>query len=167
MPEVRPCLAYALFMPCLCLLYGFYVPCMCLGYASSHVMPTLACAMAGIYGCGIHGHARLNIKTRHCILGWGRVKQPCHADAGRCDGGYLWLRHIMVIHLIIKTRHCISGYGGVVPSGLGLAHCHRLRPADGGGCHLPRCQCPLSFLLKSYFFLLIFQVFVFLPSSIA
>ena len=23
----------------------------------------------------------------------GRVKQTCHADAGLCDGGHLWLRH--------------------------------------------------------------------------
>ena len=35
--------------------------------------------------------------------------------------------------LIIKTRHYISGCGRVVLSGLGLTHCHRLRPADGGG----------------------------------
>ena len=42
------CLVYALFIPCLWVVYGFYVPCMCLGYASSHVMPTLAWAMAGI-----------------------------------------------------------------------------------------------------------------------
>ena len=52
MPADRPRLVYALFMPCLCLVYGFYVPCMCLGYASSHVMPTLAWAMAAICGCG-------------------------------------------------------------------------------------------------------------------
>ena len=58
---------------------------------SSHVMPTLTGAAAGIYGCGIHG----------------------------------------LIHLNIKTRHCISGWGGVVPSGLGLAHC--LWDADKGG----------------------------------
>ena len=43
------------------------------GGSSSHVMPTLACAMAGIYGCGILESARLNMKTRHCISGWGRV----------------------------------------------------------------------------------------------
>ena len=36
-------------------------------------------------------------------------------------------------HLNMKTRHCISGCGRVVLSGLGLMHCHRLRPADGGG----------------------------------
>jgi hypothetical protein len=36
---------------------------------SSHVMPTLACAMAGIYGCGILESALLNMKTRHCISG--------------------------------------------------------------------------------------------------
>ena len=40
---------------------------------SSHVMPTLACAMAGIYGCGIQESAHLNMKTRHCISGWDRV----------------------------------------------------------------------------------------------
>ena len=39
-------------------------------------------------------------------------------------------------HLNMKTRHCISGCSRVVPSGLGLTHCHRLRPADGGGCCL-------------------------------
>ena len=85
---------------------------------------------AGIYGCGIHGSAHLNMKTLHCISGWG----------------------------------------GVVPSGLGLTHCHRLRPADGGGWCLPRCQCYHSFRLKSIFLLffpLILQDFVFLPSSIA
>ena len=72
--------------------------------------------------------------------------------------------------LIIKTRHCISGWGRVVSLGLGLTHCHRLRPADGGGCNLPRCQCSHSFRLKSYFFLffpLILQVFVFLQTSTA
>ena len=36
-------------------------------------MPTWVCAMAGIYGCGIQESAHLNIKTRHCISGWGRV----------------------------------------------------------------------------------------------
>ena len=29
---------------------------------SSHVMPTMACAMAGIYGCGIQESAHLNMK---------------------------------------------------------------------------------------------------------
>ena len=43
------------------------------GSASSHVMPTLACALAGIYGCGILESARLNMKTRHCISGCDRV----------------------------------------------------------------------------------------------
>ena len=61
--------------------------------SSSHVLPALACAMAGIYGCGILVSARLNMKTRHCISGCGGVKQPCHADVGLCDGGHLWLRH--------------------------------------------------------------------------
>ena len=36
-------------------------------------MPALACATAGIYGCGIQESAHLNIKTRHCISGCGRV----------------------------------------------------------------------------------------------
>ena len=58
------------------------------------------------------------MKTRHCISGCGRAKQPCHADAGLHDGGHLWLRPVIVIRLIIKTRHCISGCGRVVPSGL-------------------------------------------------
>jgi hypothetical protein len=31
--------------------------------SSSHVMPALTCAMAGIFGCG-------------------RIQQPCHADVG-------------------------------------------------------------------------------------
>ena len=41
--------------------------------ANSHVMPTWVCAMAGIYGCGIQESAHLNMKTQHCISGWGRV----------------------------------------------------------------------------------------------
>jgi hypothetical protein len=36
-------------------------------------MPTLACAMAGIYGYGAHESIHRNIKTRHCISGCGRV----------------------------------------------------------------------------------------------
>ena len=36
---------------------------------SSLVMPTMACAVAGIYGCGIQESAHLNMKTRHCISG--------------------------------------------------------------------------------------------------
>ena len=40
--------------------------------SNSHVTPTLACAMAGIYGCGILESACLNIKTRHCISGCNR-----------------------------------------------------------------------------------------------
>ena len=71
------------------------------------------------------------MKTRHCISGCGRIKQPCHADAGMCDGGHLWLRHIMVIHLIIKTRHCISGCGRSSLRDFGLTHCHRMRDVDG------------------------------------
>ena len=35
--------------------------------SSGHVIPTLACAMAGIYGCG-------------------RIQQPCHPLVGMCDG---------------------------------------------------------------------------------
>ena len=42
-----------------------------LGGFSSHVMPAQACALAGIYGCGILESACLNIKTRHCISGCG------------------------------------------------------------------------------------------------
>ena len=34
-------------------------------------MPAMACAMAGIYGCGIQESAHLNMKTRNCISGWG------------------------------------------------------------------------------------------------
>ena len=41
--------------------------------SSGNVMPTWACALAGIYGCGILVSARLNMKTRHCISGCGRV----------------------------------------------------------------------------------------------
>jgi hypothetical protein len=44
-----------------------------LGGFSSHVMPAQACAMAGIYGCGILESAHLNMKTRHCISGCGGV----------------------------------------------------------------------------------------------
>ena len=40
---------------------------------SSHVIPTLACAAHGIYGCDAHEFVRLNMKTRHCISGCGRV----------------------------------------------------------------------------------------------
>ena len=74
MPADWPCLVYALFMPCLYLLYALFMPSMWVwcDMRSSHVMPTLACAMAGIYGCGIHDPVHLNMKTRHCISGWGR-----------------------------------------------------------------------------------------------
>ena len=44
-----------------------------LGGFSSHVMPAQACAVEGIYGCGILESARLNIKSRHCISGCGGV----------------------------------------------------------------------------------------------
>jgi len=40
--------------------------------ASSHVMPTWVCAMAGIYGCGIQESAHLNMKpdiAYRCIVG--------------------------------------------------------------------------------------------------
>ena len=87
---------------------------------SSHVMPMWAGAMAGIYDCGIQESAHLNMKTRHCISGWGRVKQPCHADVGLCDGGHLWLRHTGIRPSQYETRHCISGCGRVVPLGLWL-----------------------------------------------
>ena len=86
MPADWPCLVYALFIPCLYLVYALFIPCLCLVYTffmpsmwvwcdmrSSHVMPTPACAMAGIYGCGIHDPAHFNIKTRHCISGCGGV----------------------------------------------------------------------------------------------
>ena len=76
----------ALFMPCLYLLYALFIPSLCLVYTlfmpsmwvwcdmrSSHVMPTLACAMACIYGCGISWSSILIIKTRHCILGCSRA----------------------------------------------------------------------------------------------
>ena len=92
MPADWPCLVYALFMPCLYLVYALFMPSMWVwcDMRSSHVMPTLACALAGFCGCGIQESAHLNMKTRHCISGWGRA----------------------------------------VLSGLGLTHCHRLRPAD-------------------------------------
>ena len=38
---------------------------------SSHVMPTLTCAAAGICGCGSILHRDIN--TRHCISGCGRI----------------------------------------------------------------------------------------------
>ena len=70
--------------------------------------------------------------------GCGWLQQPCHAGAGLCDGGHLWLRqnsaamssqrwHVRrhgiygcgrIIHLNMKTRHCISGWIRVVLSGL-------------------------------------------------
>ena len=64
MPADWPCLVYALFMP------SMWVWC---DMRSSHVMPTMACAMAGIYGCGLQESAHLNMKTRYCISGWGGV----------------------------------------------------------------------------------------------
>ena len=39
---------------------------------SSHVMPTPACAMTGIYGCCIQESVHLNIKTRNFVSGCGR-----------------------------------------------------------------------------------------------
>ena len=65
---------------------------------------------------------------------------------GSCDGGHLWLLHIIVILLIMKTRHCISGCGRVKQP------CH----ADAGMCYgghlLLHAGVPLRFTtcLKSY-----------------
>ena len=107
-------------------------------------------------------------------------QQPCHAlpliprpSGTPLKGGRAGIYGCGIqesAHLNMKTRHCILGCSRVVPSGFGLAHCHHLRLADGGGWCLPRCQCSHSFRLKSIFllfFLLFLQVFVFLPSSIA
>ena len=54
MPADWPCLVYALFIPSLCLVYTLFMPSMWVwcDMRSSHVMPTMACAMADIYGCG-------------------------------------------------------------------------------------------------------------------
>ena len=41
--------------------------------SNSHAMPAVACAVEGIYGCGIQESALLNMKTRHCISGCGGV----------------------------------------------------------------------------------------------
>ena len=86
--------------------------------------------MAGIYGCGIHGSAHFNIKTRHCISGW--VGSSSHVMTMRVGAmaGIYGCDIQESAHLNMKTRHCISGWGRVVLSGLGLTHCHRLRPAD-------------------------------------
>ena len=42
--------------------------------SSSHVMPTFACALAGIYGCGLQESAHLNIKPD--IAYRGEVERP-------------------------------------------------------------------------------------------
>ena len=45
---------------------------------------------------------------KKCVLGFGGLcladmpsvgkdQQPCHANAGMCDGGHLWLRHYFLI----------------------------------------------------------------------
>ena len=72
-----PMARYALFMPSMWVLCAFFMPSMCIvsgrGLLSSHVMPALACVVAGIYGCGIQESALLNMKTRHCISGCVRV----------------------------------------------------------------------------------------------
>ena len=47
--------------------------------------------------------------------GCGWLQQPCHADAGLCDGGHLWLRQPGIRPSQYKTLHCISGCGRVVP----------------------------------------------------
>ena len=64
MPADWPCLVYVLFIPSLYLLYALFMPSMWVwcDMRSSHVMPTLACAMAGIYGCGLQESAHLNMK---------------------------------------------------------------------------------------------------------
>ena len=53
MPADWPCLVYTLFMP------SMWVWC---DMRSSHVMPMMACAMAGIYGCGISWSSILLLK---------------------------------------------------------------------------------------------------------
>ena len=49
-------------------------------------------------------------------LGCGWLQQPCHADAGLCAGGHLWLRHTGICpSLIWKTD---IAYRGVVGSSI-------------------------------------------------
>ena len=57
-------------------------------------MPTLACAMAGIYGCGIHDPAHFNMKTRHCISGWGRVVPSGLGNDGHKTNASLRVEHL-------------------------------------------------------------------------
>ena len=80
-------------------------------------------------------------------------QQPYHSDVGLCDGGHLWLRHTGIRPSQYENPTLHRGVVGSSLWDFGLTHCHRLRPADGGGCNLPRCQCSHSFRLKSYFFL--------------
>ena len=40
-----------------------------------------------------------------------RKQQPCHANMGRCDGGHLWLRFIILFLLqlwLVTTVHAIK-----------------------------------------------------------
>ena len=47
---------------------------------------------AGIYGCGIHGSAHLNMKTRHCISGCDRVVL---SGLWLCTSWKVW--HIVIV----------------------------------------------------------------------
>ena len=32
------------------------------------------------------------------------TQQPCHADAGLCDGGHLWLRFVFPLPFLLKEK---------------------------------------------------------------
>ncbi len=71
----------------------------------------------------------------------GVLQQPCHRSESPANSHVMptWVCAMAGIygwgiqesaHLNMKTRNFVSGCGRGVPSGLGLAHCHRLRLAD-------------------------------------
>ena len=48
-----------------------------------------------------------------------RAKQPCHADAGMCGGGHLWLRFTLHAGVTLRFTTCLTSYR---PYGARLPH---------------------------------------------
>ena len=73
-------------------------------------MPAWVCAMAGIYGCGIQESARLNMKTRHCISGWGGVVPSGLGNNGHKTNASLGAEHLGGDWDKRGDRFGVSGY---------------------------------------------------------
>ena len=71
-------------------------------------------------------------------------QQQCHANVVMYGGRHLWLRPIIVIHLIMKTRHCISGYDRIALWLRRIFDFRALLPrrfaSSRGGTSLPRAE---------------------------